>query len=115
MTDKIELTLEKKNGVLIFRVCGRLDSVSSRQFEKQFTESLEDEDCDKVLMNLEMLNYMSRSGLRFLSTQTKSLKEKNIRLVICSVNKNIMDVIKMVGFDNILNIQDTEKEGLTAF
>lgn len=115
MTDEIELSLEKKDGVLVFRVGGRLDAISSRKFEERFTESLQDEECNKVLLNLEMVNYMSSSGLRFLNTQTKILKDNNIHLVICSINDNIMDVIKMVGFDSILNIQNTEKEGLSAF
>ena len=115
MTGEIELSTEMKNDVLVFRVGGRLDSVSSKEFEELFAESIQGEECNKVLINLEMLNYISSSGLQLLHAQTKELKEKNSRLIICSPSENILDVIKMVGFDSILNIQNTEKEGLAAF
>jgi anti-sigma B factor antagonist len=114
MVDKINVHINKKGKTVIFRLEGRLDSISSTSFKQQFLEALEGEECSKVLLNLENLHYISSSGLKFFHSQTRELKQKNIRLIICSINENTLSIIKLSGFDNILNITDTETEALST-
>ena len=47
-----------------------------------------------------------------LLSYTKKCKEKEGRLGVFSVNEDVMEIIKLTGFDKILNIYKNEKEAL---
>lgn len=111
----VELSTEKKEEVLILRVGGRLDAVSSPQLEKQVMESINEGNHLKVLMNFENVDYLSSAGMRLLLSTTKKLKSKDGKFVICAINDSVMEVIKMAGFDHILNIHPSEDTGLSEF
>ncbi|MFT4553836.1 MAG: anti-anti-sigma factor [Chlamydiales bacterium] len=111
----VELSTEKKNDVLILRVGGRLDAISSPQLEKQVMESINEGNHNKVLMNFEQVDYLSSAGMRLLLSTTKKMKSKEGKFVICTISDSVMEVIKMAGFDHILNIKSSEDEGLAEF
>lgn len=111
----VELAQEKKGDILILRVGGRLDAVSSPQLEKQVMDSINESNHNKVLMNFENVSYLSSAGMRLLLSTTKKMKSKEGKFIISSVNDGVMEVIKMAGFDHILNIYNSEDEGLNMF
>ena len=115
MESTIEVSEEKKNDILILRLGGRLDAVTSPQLEKHVMSSIDDGNNSKVLMNFEKIEYLSSAGMRLLLSTTKKLKSKQGKFVIACVNDGVMEVIKMAGFDHILNIRKTEQEGLGEF
>lgn len=110
----LEVAESEENGVLILRVKGRLDAASSPLLERKINAILEEERL-KLLMEFEGVEYLSSAGMRLLLNLTKRLKSKQGRVVISSVNRDVMEVIKMAGFDHILEIFADEKEALAAF
>ena len=115
MDTTVTFTQEKKDDILILRLKGRLDAISSPQAEKQVMTSIDEGTFIKVLMNFEEIDYLSSAGMRLLLTTTKKMKTKNGKFVIVSISDGVMEVIKMAGFDHILNVRKTEKEGLAEF
>lgn len=111
----VEMTEKKKDGILVLYVSGRLDAVSSPQLEKKVMAAIDAEDSSKVLMDFEKVEYLSSAGMRLLLSTTKKMKNKNGKFVICSITEPVIEVIKMAGFDHILNIRANENEALKEF
>jgi len=100
--------------VLILRISGRLDAVSSPTAERKVFDYI-GAGQHKLLFDFSGVDYLSSAGMRMLLSVTKKLKTLSGRLIFCSVTPNVMDILKMSGFDHVLEIAQTEEEGLRRF
>jgi anti-anti-sigma factor len=110
----VEVKEEKKGDILILRMRGRLDAVSSPSAEKRVFESINSGQ-SKLLLDFAGVSYLSSAGMRMLLSTTKKLKSLSGRLVVCGVTANVMDVLKISGFDHVLELSTTEDEAIRRF
>lgn len=110
----IELTNSKKGDILVLHLTGRLDAVSSPNAEKKVFEFI-DQGERKLLFDFSGVSYLSSAGMRMLLATLKRLKNPESKLVLCQVTPNVMDVLKMSGFDHVLEVAASEEEGLSRF
>lgn len=110
----IDLKEEKRGGILILRVKGRLDAISSPLAEKKIFDFINNGEI-KLILDFEGVNYLSSAGMRMLLSTTKKLKTLSGKLVVCGVNINVMDVLKMSGFDHVLELATDEEEAIQKF
>lgn len=110
----VDLKEEKKGEVLILRLKGRLDAISSPLAEKKIFESINSGE-HKVLLDFRGVDYLSSAGMRMLLSTSKKLKTLSGKLIVCSINSNIMDVLRMSGFDHVLEIANDEEEAIRKF
>lgn len=99
----MSLNIEKRaeNGVT-FVLDGRLDTVTSPQFEKQLDETIEN--AASIVLDLEKLEYISSAGLRVLLKAQKAMKnEKSLKLK--NVGDAVMEVLEITGFADFLDIE----------
>lgn len=114
MTDGItgaELIEEQKGEVLVVRIKGRLDSISAPTAEKRVFDLIGN-GSQKIILEISGTNYISSAGMRMLLATTKKIRTLSGKLCICSMAPNVMDVLKMSGFDHILELYSTEEEAL---
>lgn len=111
MTD---LKVEQKGDVFILRIRGRLDAVSSPLAEKKIFEAINNGQYN-LLLDMSGVSYLSSAGMRMLLSITKRLRTMSGKLAICSVTTNVVDVLKMSGFDHALQLFKTEEEALRHF
>lgn len=111
MTD---LKIEQKGDVFILRIKGRLDAVSSLYAEKKIFEAINNGQ-NFLLLDMAGVSYLSSAGMRMLLSITKRLRTMSGKLAICSVTTNVVDVLKMSGFDHALQLFKTEEEALRHF
>jgi anti-sigma B factor antagonist len=81
---------------------GRLDAVTSVEAEELFLQMTER--FDKLILNMEKLQYISSAGLRVLKKTYMATVRKNGVLELCHVNKLVMEVLEMTGFAGLLEI-----------
>lgn len=110
----IELKEDAREDVLILHLHGRLDAVSSPVAERRVFDYINNGQ-HKLLLEFSGVDYLSSAGMRMLLSTTKKLRTLTGQLVICSVTPNVMDVLKMSGFDHVLEIVKTEEDGLRRF
>lgn len=110
----VEIKEEKKGDVFILRIKGRLDAISSPTAEKKVFESINSGQ-SKLLLDFAGVAYLSSAGMRMLLSTTKKLKSLSGKLIVCSISSNVMDVLKMSGFDHVLELTSTEEEALRRF
>ena|ERR1700722_5058911 len=105
----MEAQIEEKGGVIVVRVLGRLDAASSPQLEKKINSIIESGHF-KLIMNLAGVDYLSSAGMRLMLSISKKLKNLEGKVVACSLSEDVMDVIKMAGFHQVLELYSTEEE-----
>lgn len=84
------------------RIAGRLDTTTAPELDKTINEDIEGT-C-ALILDLEGLDYISSAGLRvLLGAQKKMQKAGSMKLV--NVCENVMEVLEMTGFADILVIE----------
>ena len=107
----IEIKEDEKVNKIILRVKGRLDATSVPILENKFVEGIEEGNMDFVV-DCRELEYLSSAGMRLLLAYTKKLKNREGSLHLYGLGKEILEIIKMGGFEQILHIHNEEKEAL---
>lgn len=110
----VNIKEEIKGDILVLRISGRLDAISSPTAERKVFDYI-NKGQYKLLLNFSGVDYLSSAGMRMLLSVTKKLKALSGKLVLCSVTSNVMDVLTMSGFDHVLELTKTEEDGLRKF
>ncbi|MBM3201076.1 MAG: STAS domain-containing protein [Chlamydiae bacterium] len=98
---------------VILRPEGRLDTATVGILEKEITKHI-DEQHYKIMLDFKKVDYLSSAAMRLLLGTTKKLKSLGGKLTLAEVHEEVMEIIKMAGFDSLLSIHDKEKEALDA-
>ncbi len=105
---------DEQSGNVIIRCEGRLDATSSPQLEVKMN-GLVDKKQNHIVIDFNKVDYLSSAGMRLLLSMTKRLRSEQGKLVLCSIHDDVMEIIRMAGFEQILNICDSEQEALKTF
>ena len=96
----IKLINRGEEGELLLE--GRLDALTSPEAEELFLQMIER--FDKLILNMDKLQYISSAGLRVLKKTYMAAVQKNGELQLSHVNKLVMEVLEMTGFSGLLTI-----------
>lgn len=96
------ITKMQDNGKTTLAVEGRLDTTTAPQLQEAI-ELAFDEQKD-VELDFSLLIYVSSAGLRVLLIGMKTAKAKNAKFTLTGVSTEIMEVLEMTGFTDMLTI-----------
>ncbi len=114
MNESVAIEDKIDGNVLILLIKGRLDAISSIDVEKQIFDFIS-EGHHNIILNFSEVDYLSSVGMRLLLRTTKKLKMLSGKLVVCEINTNVMDILKMSGFDHVIEFAKTEQDALKKF
>lgn len=103
-----------KGDVTVLRIKGKLDSNVAPSLEKRMCERLQ-EGISKFLLDLSDVSYVNSAGLRMLLSVKKQIRAMEGTLVVCAPRSEVLEVMKICGFDHVLEIAKTEEEALRRF
>ena len=100
---EVNMTINKniEGSGCTLEVAGRLDTMSSPEFEKKI---LEISDCDSLIIDCSNLEYISSAGLRIFLTTHKAFSKKG-GMVLKNVKKEVLEVLEVTGFTDFLKIE----------
>jgi len=101
------VTKEEKNNDLILRLEGRLDATTSIQLENVINDVMGGGKV-KLLLDFSGIEYLSSAGMRVLLSMTKRLKGMEGYLKLFAVHDDVMEIIRLAGFESILQIYGDE-------
>jgi anti-sigma B factor antagonist len=96
------IEIKKMSGAAVIELSGRLDTTTAPVLEKNINESIS-ESADLVL-DLKGLEYISSAGLRVLLSAQKRMR-KSGSMKLKNVADQVMDILEMTGFADILEIE----------
>lgn len=104
---------QEVNGIKVLRLEGRIDAVSSAVLEKKLDENITHKKV-RVALDFTKVDYLSSAGMRLLLSMTKKFKQQEGMLGLFAIHDDVMEIIKMAGFERILFIYPLEKEAIAA-
>ena len=87
-------------------LCGRLTAENSPETLEKITASMAAETPSKITVDAAELEYISSSGLRLLL----SLKKQCPDLQIVNVSRDIEEILRVTGFDELMTVKRAVRE-----
>ncbi len=109
----LHIQTEEKQGKTILRLEGRIDASTSNLLEKEINDLIEKKHLS-LLVDFFEVEYLSSAGMRVLLSGAKKMKNSGGNFLLFGMNDEVMEIIKMAGFEKILRIFSSEKEALSA-
>jgi len=119
--------------VTVIEIAGKTDATSSNEVLNKLMKVI-DEGARYLILDLSKMPYMSSSGLRVLQEVFEKLRalapkenEKEVyqkirdgsfkspHLKLVNPTKEVMEVLKMSGFDMLVSIEKNRKEAIASF
>ena len=92
----------QENGKLNIALEGRLDTTTAPQLEAVLVPAFDE--AGEITLDFAKLEYVSSAGLRVLLMGQKTAKAKGASMVLSNVSEDIMEVLEMTGFTDMLTI-----------
>jgi anti-anti-sigma factor len=109
----MEMTTERRGGVLSLGVQGRIDGASVDHFEQAVDAAIAADD-RAVVLDLGALDYLSSAGLRAILLIAKTLWERDGYFALCSMAEPVREVFEISGFDKIIAIHPSPEPARAA-
>ncbi|MDD3311573.1 STAS domain-containing protein [Pseudodesulfovibrio sp.] len=109
----MEFSTTKKDGALVVAVEGRMDAITTTEFDAQSQTWLADGE-KKVIADLSGLEYISSAGLRSILAAAKQLKGSGGQLVFCGLSGMVEEVFNVSGFAAMFTIHKTLDDALAG-
>jgi anti-anti-sigma factor len=132
----MDVTVTQENGrvpVTVVHVAGDTDSASAGEFEKKVMEVI-DAGARHLVLDLSKVPYMSSAGLRALQSIFDRLRELSAgesnkemyrkinegtfispHLKLLNPTKEVVEVLKMTGFDMLVSIEKDLNKAVASF
>jgi anti-anti-sigma factor len=107
---KMEINQKEESGIVTISIKGRMDADTAPEAEKTVNSILKG-DSNRLLFDLEQLEYLSSAGLRVLLSAAKELKRREGKIVLCSLNEFVKEIFEVSGFESLIPISDSVESG----
>lgn len=109
----LDISSEEREGKQILHIEGRLDATSSPILDEKLAELITN-GYKAIIVDFAKVDYLSSAGIRLMLSNTKKATMQQGKLIFCSINEEVMEIIRMAGFEKILNIVSTQDEALQS-
>lgn len=100
----MKLEIVQTDNKVMATIEGRLDTVTSSEFEKKMTPYFSMQAVELIL-DCAAMEYISSAGLRVVLMTHKNITAKRGRFIIRNLTKETRSVLDMTGFSRILTIE----------
>lgn len=99
----MEINTKKYNGISIVNVKGRLDAITSTDFEENVCRLIESGET-RFVFDLSSLEYLSSAGLRAILFTAKQIKAVDGHIAFACISGMISEVFEISGFGTMFEI-----------
>jgi len=101
-------------GVVSFTTSRILDQSNVQELGDEFDDLVEKSKFNKFILNFESINYMSSTVMGKLVGLLKKVKAARGNLALCNIGDNIYEIFKIMRFDELFDIYDSEDQAVVA-
>ena len=100
----LNTSFDKKDGELTVKLEGRLDALTSQQFEKDMEANLEG--VTSIVLDFSDLTYISSAGLRTILAAQQYMEEHDYSGVrVIGASEGILEIFEETGFTELIDIE----------
>jgi anti-anti-sigma factor len=108
----MEISKKKEGEILIVSVNGRLDAISSPDFDKEISQLMDAGELTLVF-DMNELQYISSAGLRSFLMIAKKIRATSGKIALAALQDIVKQVFDVSGFNQILPIFDSVDKALS--
>ncbi len=97
----------------LLRFVGDLDSTNAEETSNEMVALLKD-DVTTLVADFSRLRYVNSTGLGALLFVNKKVKEVGGVFKVANVNENVLEIIEIIGADQLLELHKTLDEALAT-
>ena len=101
-------------GITVVSFEGNLDTSTSSDAESEISQLLQSGVKD-LIFDLSQTDYVSSSGLRVFLSTAKKIAKTGGKLILCSPNEVVMEILSISGFNTIIPVQEDIDSALSEF
>ena len=109
----IDIQWERKNGVLVAALVGRVDGGNAEEFQRLMEFGIEPGD-QALILDFEHLSFISSAGLRVTLILARQFSEPGKQFGICTLSGPVHDVITISGFNKMIAVYESRAAALGA-
>ncbi|WMS42560.1 STAS domain-containing protein [Acuticoccus sp. MNP-M23] len=109
----IEVTNQTQRGVAVVKVDGRVDSVTSPEFEAAAI-ALVGETGTPMVLDLGGVHYISSAGLRVLLKLNKRMRAQSREFALAAMRPDVDDILVLTGFDKLFERYGTVADAVAS-
>lgn len=106
-----QISVDRKHGLLIVSVSGRLDITNSEDFENAVLQELKEEPVS-VVVRFQEVSYMSSSGVRALLSLYHELRKHGRKLIIAELSPAVKKIITVTELDRVFPVTESLENAL---
>ena len=108
------IVTEETQNVAIMTVKGRVDSSTAPELDSALAKLLSNNQ-NKIVLNLQAVDYLSSAGLRALVSALKGAQESGGDVRLASVSQPIEVILRTVGMMQMFKMYPSEQEAVAGF
>ena len=110
---EININWERKEGILIASLVGRIDAGNAEAFQNQLESGI-DAGENALILDCEQLSFISSAGLRVGLIIAKKFNKPDKKFGICALSDPVREVVAISGFNQLISIYDSRREAINA-
>jgi len=110
----MEISMEEKNGISIFRMIGDIDINTAPELKTSFDDRAKGSGV-KVILNLKKVDYVDSSGLATMVEILKGLRNSNGKLKLTNLSAKVKGLFEITKLTQLFDIFDEEVEAVNSF
>ena len=107
----MEITQAKQNDVVILKLEGRLDTLTSISLEKKLQDLIAQKE-HQLVIDFSQLDFISSSGLRVLLMAGKQLKRVKGKIALYSLEPHVKEVFDIAGFTVLFHMFPSQEAAM---
>lgn len=109
----MKITSIKEDDLLFIQIDGDLDASSAILLDQEIETALEKGE-QKIIVDCNALDYISSAGLGVFMSYLKDFEDQQVTLVLFGLSEKVMNVFKILGLDNLLQIVENKEAAVTV-
>ena len=109
----VNVTWERKGGILIGALEGRIDGSNAGDFQSALESGIGAED-NALVLDFEKVSFISSAGLRVGLVMARKFNEPGKMFGVCTLPEPVREVVAVSGFDQIISVYGSQDEAVRA-
>jgi anti-sigma B factor antagonist len=112
--DQLSIETDNTQTIAVMKVKGRVDSETAPELDDALTKLLQNNK-NKIILNLQDVNYMSSAGLRAMVKAYQSANKSGGDVRLAAVSEPIEVILRTVGMLQMFKMFSTSEEAAAGF
>jgi anti-sigma B factor antagonist len=108
--DKVDLSPD----TFLIRVGGYVDTTTSQELDRTLEDLLK-KDVNRIVIDLENVDYISSAGWGIFISEIKAIRKKGGDIKLVKMTPDVFEVFELLEFDHILRSYDSVEDAVADF